>query len=366
MTFAIPTLKDLAERARSAFRSYLPGTDAWLWPNNINPTAKVIGGMTHEVFGFADYIAKQKFALTADSFHLDLHGEEYGLSRKAATAASGIVRIVAPTGVTVALNSVLRRSDGIEYRATAATVGSGIVDVPVKAITNGKSTVAIKGTALVAVSGFTGTPTSIEVGPNGITGGTDVEDDNRFRERILFRKRNPIHGGDPADYVIWTSEVVGVTRVFVEPRHLGPGFVRVFPLMDDTYANGIPQPGDIQTIQGYLKLKAPAGAVVMAQAPVPVPVNVTTQAMLPDSADVDAAVLSELLDAFFQLGRVAGNAEPHNSLPFLATPFSFSRSWVWQAIANATGEERHILLAPSADVVLTAGQIPVLGNVLHT
>ena len=63
MPFAIPSLRDLVERARQSFRANLPGTDAWLWPNNIGPSAKVMAGLTHEVFGYADYIARQKFAL---------------------------------------------------------------------------------------------------------------------------------------------------------------------------------------------------------------------------------------------------------------------------------------------------------------
>ena len=64
--FQIPSLNDLLGRARASFRAALPGSDAWLWPNNVNPTAKVVAGATSELFGFADYVQRQKFALTAD------------------------------------------------------------------------------------------------------------------------------------------------------------------------------------------------------------------------------------------------------------------------------------------------------------
>ena len=37
--FEIPTLQALAARARQAFRAHLPGSDAWLCPNNIYATA---------------------------------------------------------------------------------------------------------------------------------------------------------------------------------------------------------------------------------------------------------------------------------------------------------------------------------------
>jgi hypothetical protein len=50
-------------------------------------------------------------------------------------------------------------------------------------------------------------------------------------------------------------------------------------------------------------------------------------------------------------------------MPFLAYPTSFSLSWISQAIANATGELRHDLVAPVADQALSAGQIATLGNI---
>jgi hypothetical protein len=50
-------------------------------------------------------------------------------------------------------------------------------------------------------------------------------------------------------------------------------------------------------------------------------------------------------------------------MPYLASPFSFSRSWIWQAVANASGEERHTIIGPAADVALTVAQFPTLGNV---
>ena len=61
--FAIPSLDSLVTRARNGFRAYLPGSDAWLWPNNLYATAKLVGGMMSELFGFADDIAEQKFAI---------------------------------------------------------------------------------------------------------------------------------------------------------------------------------------------------------------------------------------------------------------------------------------------------------------
>lgn len=381
--FAIPTFKDLVQRSRAAFRVNLPGSDAWIWPNNINPTAKVIGGMTHEVFGFADYIQRQKFALTADLENLILHGEELGLSLKPAAPARGYVAIVATDAIAVDPLAVFTRADGVQYVPLAgggALTGPGTLNVECVCVTDGKNGNAVAGTPLDTTSGVSGPGASAALASiadaidgvtavSGMVTGSDVEDADSFRARILFRKRNPPHGGSPADYIMWAGSVAGVSfyldrpTVFVERLWAGPGTVRVFPLMFDLYDNGIPQSGDVQRVSDYLASVQPAGAKVTVQAPVGVPTDVVIAGLTPNRSDVQEAVMTELRATFKRLSRVAGTDAEIGGLPYLAYPTSFSRSWIWQAIANATGEERHALVAPAADIALFPGQMATLGNV---
>ena len=378
MSFAIPTLSDLVTRSRSAFRAYLPGSDAWLWPNNVYGAAKVIGGMIYEVFGFADYIQRQKFAGTADTENLDLHGQEYGLSRRPAGPGRGYVQITATDQMTVGAGAVFTRTDGLQYTASVpgSLASGGTLDVEVVAVTDGKASTAEVGTPLAITSGVTvasGTPLA-EVADGGVTAGVDVEPDgpewttdlSTFRGRILFRKRNPPHGGAPADYVMWSTDASGVTRVFVERRWAGTGTVRVFVVMDDLYANGIPPSGEIARVAAYIATLAPAAAVVTCAAPVAKVIDVTISGLTPDTVTVRENVLAELRATFRRLSRVAGNDVEIGGIPFLAYPVSFSRSWLWQAVANASGEERHAIASPSADVPLAAGEMPVLGTVTFT
>lgn len=369
--FAIPTLKDLMENARRAFRANLKGSDAYLWPNNVYVSAKVMAGLAFELFGFADYVQRQKFALTADSDNLDLHGAELGIVRRPAGPALGYVKITGDNAIAVATGAVFRRTDALSYRATAggSMPGPGNLLVEVVAMTDGKATVAEAGMPLEIVSGVTGSGLA-EVGPDGISGGTDVEDDASFRGRILFRKRNPPHGGAPADYVLWASEVSGVSfdpngmpRVWVERLFAGPGTVRVFFMMDDTYADGIPQFVDVQRVQDHIDLLRPAGAYVTVAAPAPRVIDVEIAGLMPDTTAVREAVREELRETFRRRSRVAGGDTEHPGMPFLAAPSSFSNSWIWQAVANASGEQRHSIRAPAADIELVAGEIAVLGEI---
>jgi uncharacterized phage protein gp47/JayE len=98
-------------------------------------------------------------------------------------------------------------------------------------------------------------------------------------------------------------------------------------------------------------------------APTPQPIDVTAIGLAPFTTSVEQAVNNELLDMMLRFGQVSGSDTPIASMPFLATPQVFSRSWIWQAIANATGEQRHILTAPTADIVIAQGAIPILGAV---
>lgn len=376
--FALPTLKDLFERSRASFRANLKGSDAWVWPNNVYASAKVIAGNAWEVIGFAAYIQKQMFAHTApDIESLMLHGNEFGIAREPAAPADGNVGFTVTDDIVVVTGAILQRADGVRYSVTAggALATSGTLTVPVVALTDGKTTNAEGGTPLSIISGVTTTSTTAptaEVGTDGLRLGADLEDLESFRAKILFRKRNPPHGGSASDYVIWAGQVAGVSfyldrpTVYVERLHNGAGTVRVFPLMYDLYANGIPAAGDVARVQDYIETVRPAGAKVTVAAPVAVPVNVTIEGLQPNTTAVQEAVLAELRDTFQRLSRPAGIDDSFGSMPYLASPFSFSLSWIWQAVANATGEQRHKITSPSNDVALSPGQMATLGTVTFT
>jgi uncharacterized phage protein gp47/JayE len=365
--YKLPTINELAELTRSAFRRNLKGSDAWLWPNNIYATAKVLAGACFEILGFASYISRQKFAVTApDIESLRLHGEEFGIPQKPAAPAVGVVAVVASAALSVDVNAVFRRGDGVEFLAVrgGALTGAGTLHLDVVAAVDGKAGNAAPGTSLAMVSGWSGSgaPTAA-VDTDGIAFGSDLEDIESYRARILFRKRNPPHGGAASDYVMWASEVAGVSRVFVERLWAGPGTVRVFFLMDDAYPGGVPTVTDVARVRDHLDALQPAGAKVMVAAPTPRVINVTIAGLAPDTTAVREAVLAELRDLFLRRSRVAGIDQPHSGMPFLASPEIFSRSWIWQAIANAAGEDRHVLQSPAGDTVLATAEIPVLGTV---
>ena len=379
MPFAIPKLADIVERARMAFTANLPGTGPYGWPNNVTPTAKVIGGAANEIFGFADWIQRQKFALTADGENLDRHGAELGIARRPSAPGIGNATITVSDVFQVAAGAIFQRSDGVLYigQSAQATNGAGTLSVPVIAQTSGANSNCIPNTPLAMVSGFTDVNGDAQalaaVDGNGITYGAEVETDGAYynpapgtyRSRILFRKRNPPHGGNAADYVMWATTIPGVTRVFVERLYAGPGSVRVFPLMEDVYAStgGIPLPGDIANIQAYLATVQPATAQVLVQAPHAVAVNIVFNKFNPNTTSTQEAVMSELRQTFRLYSAVSGSDIVVPAMPYLASPASWLAVWTSAALVNAVGPMTADVGSPIGDIVLTPTQFPVLGTV---
>lgn len=380
MPFEVDDLDAWVQRARFSFRANMPGTDAWIFPNNVNPSAKVIGGSGWELDNRLDYVQRAAFALTAEGSDLDKHGSQINLPRKTASAASGNMAVTCTAAMAIAAGGQFQRADGIIFTALSAVSASMATtfSVPVLAATPAAAANSQAGTSFTIISGASGPGASSATAvadSSGLSGGLDVEADGApftsdlatYRGRILFRLRNPIQGGAPADYVTWAGQIPGVTRTFVERRWAGPGTVRVFPIFDELFAaaGGVADSAHIALVNNAIQALAPAGAVVTVAAPTAQPIAVTVQALTPSGSATQAAVAAELADIFQRLGKVAG-ADPATaavlaSMPFLATSFSFAALWAAQGVSEAAGETRAVMIAPTTDTSISIGNIPTLG-----
>lgn len=364
MAWTTRSLRELVTDTIRAFNANLPGADAALARNNLKPTAKIIAGARFELERFAAWVADQRFVLTADADQLDRHGAEMKppVPRKGATAAKGPVTVTATTAITLATGSTLTRSDGAVFTVDAGIVlaGAGIATVQVTAALAGAAGASDADVVLTIASGLTGAAT-FAVAAHGLGGAADPEDDGAYRARLLFAKAFPDHAGAPADWLRYALAVPGVTRAFIEPLGHGRGTVVIYPFFDLTRPNGIPLESDRQAVRLALREAGAGAALPVVRIPEAVPIAMTFSGLSPNTPEVQAAVAAEIATTFFRNSRVAGLSEPHPSMPFLATPQVFSRSWLWQAAANASGEQRHVLVTPTTDTTLTPGQTAVPG-----
>jgi uncharacterized phage protein gp47/JayE len=206
-------------------------------------------------------ILEQAFAVTAEGRFLDLIAKDYGLERTPAAAAraelefTGVVGAAIPDGTTV----------GIENSDVAfATIGNGTIGG------DGKATVA----ARCKRSGPAGNVNAESIrllfdpvkdiwtvtNKRPAYGGLDQESDVALRERILYLKRNPEHGGTESDYKRWALSVTGVTYAAAINCKRGLGTVDV---VIDCDAAGEERKAIFDEVRSLIARKKPLGVDVV-------------------------------------------------------------------------------------------------------
>jgi uncharacterized phage protein gp47/JayE len=365
MAWQVKTIEQHVTEAVRAFDGNLQGADAALLRNNLRPTAQVVGGVAFGLERFIAWGVAQKFIRDCAPEQLDRHGAEMKppVPRKRAAQAKGAVTVTATGPATLATGAILTRSDGERFSVDAGIVmpAAGTAQVLATAVTAGGDGNTAALAPLSASSGLTG-PATFSVTAGGIGGGADVEGHEPYRARLLFAKAYPDHGGAAPDWHRYTLAIPSVTRAFIEPLGHGRGTVVIYPFFDLTRPNGIPLESDRGIVEAELRRVGPGAGLPVVRIAEAVPVDMVFSGLSPNTPEVQQAVAAEIATIFFANSRVAGSAEPHPSMPFLCTPEIFSRSWLWQAAANASGEHRHVLVQPTADIGLASGQTAVPGT----
>jgi uncharacterized phage protein gp47/JayE len=364
--YTIRSLAQLAAEATSAFVQSVQGTATKLWPNVWRVEGKVLALIGFEMEQRRAWLVRQLFASTAERVWLIRHGFELGLQPEPASTAMGTATAAATPGAVVPVGLQYARTDGVTYSTVAnATATGNSVSIALEADVPATAGDTPAGTILTLVSpddapiGLATTCTvDAAADGSGLSGGTDEEEIEAFRARVLYRKRNPPQGGSIPDYVAWVlAAVPTATAVYVDSFQNDSRSVWVqFTVSDQP--NGIPTPGQVAAAQAYVDdpMRRPITARVFVSAPVPQLVNVVIGGLNPDTVDIRSAIAAEIQATFLD------RAQPGRP----SQAFVFSASWIDEAISRATGEDRHRRVAPVADLTFTSGNLPVPGNIAYT
>lgn len=351
MPFARPTLQALIERAATDIEAALPGADARLRRSNLAVLARMHAGAVHGLYGYLDWLAKQVMVDTAETLFLERHAGIWGVQRRPAAYAAGLVEFSGIPGVVVPAGTQLVRSDGALFTTQVdATIDSSQVAtadvVAVDAGAAGNTAALVTLRLVVAVPGVS---SSARVVAPAVTQGADREDDESLRARVLERVQQSPMGGAAHDYVAWAKQVPGVTRAWCYPLEAGPGTVVVRFVRDDD-ASIIPDAAEVLAVQDYINTRKPVTAQATVVAPVAAPLAMTI-ALTPNTLAVRNAVQAELADV------VRREAQPGGTILL---------SHLREAVSIAAGEVNSVLATPTVDVTHTANQMPVLGTITWT
>lgn len=250
---------------------------------------------------------------------LDGHAKTRKMTRKAATAASGVLTVTGTAGAVIPAGSLFSTAavgeePSVDYETLeAATIPtSKTVKIPIQCTKTGligntaENTIVLVGSRLNGITMVTN--------EDAITGGVEEETDEALIERILEydRSQGNNYVGCPADYKRWSTSVDGVGGVTVISATDDTGEVTLII----TDSNGDPATQVLCTaVYNYImrpddpgERLAPIGASLTVSPPTTISVGVSAKVELKEGATIETvkASLLENLTLYFPTAMEEG------------------------------------------------------------
>ena len=214
------------------------------------------------------------------------------------------------------------------------------------------------GNILTFVTPIAGIGNNATVNVEGIGGGADIEDQEVYRGRVLFRYQNPISTYSKSEIEAIALSVPGVTRVWVIPATTDTaGTVTVY-FVRDNQDPIIPTPEEVDQVKDALLEHAPAIMEeddTIVDAPTPVSVAFVFSALTPDTPTMRVEIDARL-QLFF-----------HSYQVNLATDITEEeyRTTIKNTIDPASGIQLQsfTLSSPTGTISIGDDEIPVYGGV---
>ena len=301
-----------------------------------------------------EWVLDQSFPQTAEGVYLDYHAQMRGISRTAAAKAVGTIRFTiqrtSTSDLTIAAGTVCMTADEVRFQTTAEAVlkaGELTADAPAEALEAGRGGNAAAGTIRILTAcpvGITGC-----TNPAPFTGGSDQEDDESLRSRILESYQRLPNGANAAWYEQTAMSHSGVAAARAVGRARGIGTVDVYIATEA----GLPGAELLQEVQADLQERREIAVDVQAKAPAAAEIGVSAELAVREGTDFSAvkAAAEQALAGFFS-GRRLGKAVLLAELGDL--------------LYHVEGVENYRLLSPAADLAADDARLPVLGTVTIT
>lgn len=355
MSFQRPTLPQLIDRIQTDFTSRLELVGALLRRALVYVLVRVLAGAAHMMHGHLQFLGQQLFPDQSIDEFLIRQAGLFGLSKNSATFAKATITVTGTNGTiipghTSSVTTRLSSSAGFEYDVDAdVTIAGGTATLALTAVLAGSASTLLPGIVLTFESPIGGVSSTGAVVAS-TSDGADEETIDGLRARLLERMSNPPEGGSVTDYIEWTEQVAGVTRVWVAPLGLGPGTVVVRFTRDLDVGSPIPDTGEVAVVQAYLDNLRPAHATVTAIAPIDSPLALALS-ITPDTSENRAAIAASFADMLYR------DASPGGTILLSA---------ILTAIGSVDGVADYTLSSPVANVTHTTGQLASPGTITYS
>ncbi|HBG7257668.1 baseplate J/gp47 family protein [Clostridioides difficile] len=229
---------------------------------------------------------KIAFPQTSYGTYLEWLGECKGVFKNQPTKSIGVITFNGAQGTIITKGTIVttiatdeKQSIEFELLETKTIEESETVDIKAECRVAGTIGNVSEGSVSVLLGSINGIKSVTN--KESFKGGTDIEDEEHFRERVLVAEQEDKLSGASSDYIRWAKEVDGVGYAYVVPEWAGAGTVKGLILDKNRKAatqeliNKVqeyiyPNVEDGQNRDG----KAPIGAIVTIATPQTLLINV--------------------------------------------------------------------------------------------
>ena len=231
-------------------------------------------------------ILRLAFPQTSYGVWLEYLGECKGVFKNPATYSTGVIKVIGKKGTNIYKGNLIgtattdnSESVVFKFKESKSINERGFAYVKAECVSPGSIGNVLKDSITILIDSISGVESITN--EENFNGGTDIEDEEHFRERILEEYKNEATSGNNEHYKKWAKEVDGVGNAYVLEEWNGPGTVKVL-ILDK---NDKPATKElIEKVQKYIYPivtkgqnrggKAPVGAVVTIDTPSILNINV--------------------------------------------------------------------------------------------
>lgn len=175
------------------------------------------------------------FPQTSYGTYLEWLGECKGVFKNQPTKATGVITFTGMQGTIITKGTIVTtvatdEKQSIEFELLETkTIGENeTVDIKAECKESGTIGNVSKGSISVLLGYISGVKSVTN--KEDFRGGTDIEDEEHFRERVLVAEQEDKLSGASSDYIRWAKEVDGVGYAYVVSEWAGAGTVKVLIL----------------------------------------------------------------------------------------------------------------------------------------
>ena len=328
--------------------------------SDISIKSKVLAAQIEGIYYNQQYVLRQAFPQTAIEEGLEEHGYIYDVDRKPAKKSKGKVivgrKTTATEDILIPAGTMFSTNPNIYGKLI---MGMTIEDVFLKV---GELEVTVFGEAIepgvdgnVFSGGFTvlnNPPVGIEYVKNieAFVNGTDQEDDESYRERILDKTRRPGTSGNLSHYEQWALEVTGVGAAKVFRVWDGKGTVKV--VICDSNRRGAGEKLVNETFD-YIETQRPAGAVLTVTSAQEKVINISANVKLANGYTIQE-VFNEFKEEI---------TEHFKSIAFKRSYLSYAKIGSMLLDTKGVGDYSELKLNGTiSNILLADEEIPVSGE----